>query len=79
MFKKFLIAVSILLIVESVTFSFSKDTLTAELEKADKDFIKREKISSRIISEGTIHVIKSDAFQFKKVRGYGVAIFSEPV
>ena len=60
------------------TFSFSKDTLTAELEKADKDFIKREKISSRIISEGTIHVIKSYAFQFKKVRGYGVAIFSEP-
>ena len=54
------------------------DALTAELDAAAREFVKREKIPSSVLKAGEIWVLKSYTSQFKAVQGEGAAIYSQP-
>ena len=54
------------------------DRLTAELDEAAREFVRREKIPNSVLRAGDISVLRSYTSQFKAVQGNGAAIFSEP-
>lgn len=54
------------------------DPLTAELDEATREFVKREKIPSSVLKAGDIYVLKSYTSQFKAVYGDGAEIYSQP-
>lgn len=54
--------------------------VTAELDEAAREFVKREKIPASIVKSGEIYVMRSYTSQFKAIngRGYGAEMFSKP-
>ena len=54
------------------------DALTAELDEATRDFVKREKIPHSVLKAGDIWVLKSYTSQFKAVQDNGATIYSQP-
>ena len=54
------------------------DTLTAELDEAAREFVRRERIPNSVLRAGDIYVLKSYTSQFKAVYGDGAEIYSQP-
>lgn len=54
------------------------DTLTKELDRLSREFVKRERIPNSVVRAGDIYVLRSATSQFMTVCGEGAAIFSEP-